>query len=134
MKRKTAFFLCTCLLCLMLTGCKDDNNISIEFEHNEVMQALADRSHAAKEYTAPLFADYMAAQEISDYTIEQTAYGFYTSNNPDSVYVVGYLYSVNNNTEKYGYKIVVDKTGNCSVLEEGGAVAEFLFGETETAE
>ena len=134
MKRRTVFFMCICLLCIVLSGCKDNNNNSIEFEHNEVMQALADRSYAAKTFADPLFAEHMTSQDISDYTIEQSSYGFYTSETPDSVYVVGYLYSVNGSMEKYGYKIVVDENENCSVLEEGVEVAEFLFSGEETTE
>ena len=126
--------MCICLLCIVLSGCKDNNNNSIEFEHNEVMQALSDRSYAAKTFAAPLFAEHMTSQDISDYTIEQSSYGFYTSEIPDSVYVVGYLYSVNGSMEKYGYKIVVDENENCSVLEEGVEVAEFLFSGEETTE
>lgn len=91
------------------------------------MQTLADRSYTAKEFADSLFTDYMATQKISNYTIEQMAYGFYTSETPDSIYVIGYLYSVNGSTEKYGYKVFVDENESCGVLEEGTSIAPFLF-------
>lgn len=59
----------------------------------------------------------------------KTAYGFYTSETPDSVYVVGFLYNASGASGMYGYKIAVDENEICSVLEEGAEIAGFIFDE-----
>ena len=96
-------------------------------EDNTVIQLLADKSHLAQEHAAPLFAAHMAEQGFDNYAIDRTSSGFYTSDTPDSVYVVGYIYSANGESGMYGYKIHVDENEICSVLEEGVDVARFLF-------
>lgn len=124
--KRTTRLLILILLILGMTGCSVSSS---NFETNEAVQILADRSALAKEYASPLFDEYMESQSIENYTIEQTAYGFYTSETPNSVYVVGFRYTSDDVTGMYGYKIVIDENDICSVLEESREVAAFLFGE-----
>lgn len=113
-----------CVLCLFAAGCSQQSQPSASDQ--QVMQEMADRSDAAKAFCEPLFAAHMAEQAAT-YTVEQTAYGFYTADTADSVYVVGFLYTADGQPGMYGYKVAVDGGRNCRVVAEGAAVAEFLF-------
>ncbi|MBQ8507073.1 MAG: hypothetical protein IJ466_06560 [Clostridia bacterium] len=124
--KKFLFLILAVLLVLSLAACKP---ISTGDAGSEAVQLLADNSAAARAYADPLFSRYMAGQGISDYTIEKTAYGFFTSDTPDSVYVVAYLYSVGGSADIYGYKISVDENQICVVLDEGADVGRLLLGE-----
>lgn len=124
MKRaRLAVFLC--VLCLTAAGCSQQGQPSET--GSQVMQEMADRSDAAKAFCEPLFAAHMAEQNMA-YTVEQTAYGFYTADTADSVYVVGFLYTADGQPGMYGYKVSVDADRNCRVVAQGTDVAEFLFG------
>lgn len=118
-----------CMICFVLTGCMSRLDDSTEVEAAAVVQVLADRSHAAKEFAIPLFTEYMQTQKIVDYTIEQISAGFETDEVNENIYMVGFLYRADGNTGKYGYKIRIDDNSICSVLDEGIEIAEFVFGD-----
>lgn len=106
------------LLILLLPGC------DARTDSSDGMQTLYNQSAAAEKYVQKLFRQRMEALE---YVVDQTAYGFITDETP--IYVVGYLYHTEEGAGKYGYKLEADQQESDSfvILEEGEAVAEFLF-------
>ncbi len=127
MKRSFAL-LAACLALLALlscVGCADRGSD----DDSAAMQLLADRSAAAKDFADPLFAAHMTALGMSDHTIEQSAYGFDTSDIDDQVYFVAYRYSAGDEDGMYGYRVMIDDHGICHLLEEGTDVAHFIWPE-----
>lgn len=124
MMKRAGLALFLCVLCLMAAGCSQPSQPSET--GSQVMQEMYDRSDAAKAFCEPLFAAQMAESGVT-YTVDRTAYGFYTADTADSVYVVGFLYTADGQQGMYGYKVSVDADRNCRVVAEGADVAAFLF-------
>lgn len=112
-------------LALILTGCNAPDKDVGGF------QILADRSEMAKAYAQTLFEQHMSANNQEDYSIEETVWGFSTTDVEESVYMVAFRYNVNETAGIYGYKIFIDENENCSLKSEGIEIAEFLFGTNE---
>lgn len=126
-KSRIIVFLAAILFCVALSAVMQHAQDAAVQDDNSAIQMLADNSYAAKEFSQSLFDEYMIAQGITDYRIEQVAYGFDTSEVAGSVYMVGYLYEANGKLVKYGYKIAVDERGNCSLIEEGVDIGAFVL-------
>lgn len=122
--KKLFVLLAVCSVLLTLGGCAERGDTG-----GEVMQALADRSAAAKAFADPLFAEHMVAGGMRDHTVEQSACGFYTADLDDSVYVVGYRYHADGDRGMYGYRGMIDDHGICRLLEEGVDVARLIWPE-----
>ncbi len=89
------------------------------------IQIVDDVFERAKEYTAPLFREYLINQKIVDYEITQTNYGVITEE--PAIFVVGYQYIVDGTELLYGYKLKLNDNRSFVVLTEGKAVGEFLM-------
>lgn len=118
-----------CLTLLALLGCVGCTDRSSSDDDSVAMQLLADRSAAAKDFADPLFAAHMTSLGMSDHTVEQSAYGFDTSDIDDQVYFVAYRYSAGDADGVYGYRVMIDDHGICRLLEEGADVAHFIWPE-----
>ena len=122
MKKTFPLFFSLVILITLLTCCKASDESSL------AIQALYDRSIIAKEYTQEIFFEKMKDFGNS-YSIEQVSYGFIPDITP--IYLVGYQYKVNNTVKTYAYKLIMsdDEIPECTILEEGEKVADFLFSE-----
>ncbi len=114
--------LMTLVMVLALVGC---NHWDVATEDGADMQIAADMTEKAKEYTAPLFREYLKKQSVVDYEITQTNYGFITGN--PVVFVVGYQYIVDDSEFLYGYKLKLNENQTFTLLEEGESVGEFIL-------
>ena len=109
----------------ILTGCNNTNsNSQNENAENSAFQELYDRSIAAKEFADKHLNEYLKPFN-SDYEVMETAYGFVTAEEP--YYVVCYKCSNGINDLFYGYKISVDDSGDCIILDEGSDTGSILF-------
>lgn len=108
---------------LILSGCDNaSGNSQNENAKNSAFQELYDRSITAKEFADKNIHEYLM---LSDYKVMETAYGFVTSAEP--YYVICYKCSNGINDLFYGYKIGVDNSGDCTILEEGSDTGSILF-------
>ena len=118
-RRKYVLFIILSLsiLTFMISGCSSlsEKDQTIKDE-NRAFQELYDRSYSAKECADEHINDYLLTLD-SNYSIIETAYGFVTAEEP--FYIVCYKCSNSVNNLLYGYKIAVDSSGICSILEEG---------------
>lgn len=126
MKRIFCIVICICMLVAML-GCNND----IKVDDEEVIQILSDKSNVAKEFALQNFNRYMTERGIDSYSVEQTFFGFYLSNTSEIIYIVCFVFVIDDEYEKYGYKIAVDETERCVVLDEGAYLADFWLGQVE---
>ncbi|MEM1486233.1 hypothetical protein V6615_15395 [Oscillospiraceae bacterium PP1C4] len=101
MKKILAIILSVILL-FTLSAC---NNTFSKAEESEIAQLLYDASEMSKEYITPIFEEKLVSQGIEDYTLIETAYGFITSETPQTI--VAFMYSYHDITEMYGYKLNV---------------------------
>lgn len=110
---------------LILSGCDNaSGNSQNENAKNSAFQELYDRSIIAKEFADKNINEYLMLSD-SDYKVMETAYGFVTSAEP--YYVICYKCSNGINDLFYGYKIGVDNSGDCTILEEGNDTGSILF-------
>ena len=105
------------ILTLMISGCGSPRaKEQTTKDESIIFQELYDRSYSAKEYADEHMDDYLQTLD-SNYSINETAYGFVSAEEP--FYIVCYKCSNRINSFLYGYKIAVDSNGICSILEEG---------------
>lgn len=57
----------------------------------------------AKEYAEQIFHEYLNTQNVTNYEITQTNYGFITGG--PVVFIIGYQYTVDDSEFLYGYKL-----------------------------
>ncbi len=112
--KKYLSLLVAILLVLTVTGCGKNAEI-------------IEKANLAKDFVDPLFVEKMSQ---SEYTVTHIATGYYTENG-ETVYLVGYTYTVptSETPRQYGYKVAVDDSGKCTVLEHNAATGHLLFTE-----
>lgn len=71
-------------------------------------------------------------QEITDYEIEETNYGFITDD--PVIFIAGYRYICDGSEEVYGYKLRMNDDQTFSVIEEGVQVGKFIMGSVEAGD
>lgn len=109
----------------ILTGCNNaSSNNQNENVENSAFQELYDSSIVAKEFADKNLNEYLKPFN-SDYKVMETAYGFVTAEEP--YYVICYKCSNGINDLFYGYKIRVDNSGDCTILDEGYDTGSILF-------
>lgn len=102
--KKTLMSFILMVLIFSLVAC---NSKTSTVEENGGLQIIYDASFLAKGYATELLEKKLSSQGVNDYEIEQTAYGFATSEIP---YVfVSFSYTYQDKKEVYGYKFYVNK-------------------------
>ena len=120
--KKLIVLLMALVMTTALIGC---NNSDAVTDDSANIQIAADMVEKAKEYTDPLFNEYLNNQSIMDYEITYTNYGFITGD--PVVFIVGYQYTVDDSEFLYGYKLGLNENQTFTVLEESEAVGEFIM-------
>ena len=101
--KKFLLALASVALVFSLAAC--NNKISTVAGSGE-MQIVYEASFLAKEYATELLKDKLSSQGVKNYEIEQTAYGFATSEIPYVFVSFSYIYE--DKKEVYGYKFSVN--------------------------
>ena len=120
--KKLIVLLATLVMVVVLVGC---NNSDVTIDDSIDMQITTDMVEKAKEYADPLFHEYLNNQNITDYEITQTNYGFITGD--PVIFIIGYQYTVDDFEFLYGYKLELNENQTFSVLGEGEFVGEFTI-------
>ena len=120
--KKLIVLLATLVMLVVLVGC---NNSDVAIDDSIDMQIAADMVEKAKEYANSLFHEYLNNQNVTDYEITQTNYGFITGD--PVVFIIGYQYTVDDSEFLYGYKLELNENQTFSVLGEGEFVGEFAM-------
>ncbi len=120
--KKLIVLLTPLVMVVVLVGC---NNSDVPIDDSIDMQIVADTVENAKEYSNQLFYEYLNNQDITDYEITQTNYGFITGD--PVVFIIGYQYTVDDSEFLYGYKLELNENQTFSVLGEGEFIGEFAI-------
>lgn len=120
--KKLIVLLATLVMVVVLVGC---NNSDVTIDDSIDMQITTDMVEKAKEYADPLFHEYLNNQNITDYEITQTNYGFITGD--PAIFIIGYQYTVDDSEFLYGYKLELNENQTFSVLGESEFVGEFTI-------
>lgn len=120
------------LIMLMgFTGCTNTTSTrqgSNAEQPDSAMQTAYDTSLDARTFTDTLLEEMLSKQGITDYTIDMTAGGFITSD--PVIYMVGYRYTHNGQTDVYGYKLSQSGDG-FEVIGEGSEIGELIIGTSD---
>lgn len=110
---------------IILSGCDQENSKSQkEVDETTAFQILYDNGSIVKEFADEQIDEYIKPFN-SDYVVVEAAYRFETAEKPH--YVI--RYKLNNGIHDlfYGYKITVDHSGNCTILDEGTDTSKTLL-------
>ena len=127
---KKAILTITLIMLIVLTGCSNTTNSvsqtnSSAESSDSAMQTAYDTSLDARTFTDSLLKEMLSKQGITDYAIDTTTGGFITSD--PVIYMVGYRYTHNGQTDVYGYKLSQSKDG-FEVIAEGTEIGEVIIG------
>jgi len=127
---KKAILTITLIMLIVLTGCSNTTNSvsqtnSSAESSDSAMQTAYDTSLDARTFTDSLLKEMLSKQGIADYVTDTTAGGFITSD--PVIYMVGYRYTHNGQTDVYGYKLSQSKDG-FEVIAEGTEIGEVIIG------
>ena len=116
---KKAILIIILIMLMGFTGCTNTTSTrqgSNAEQPDSAMQTAYDTSLDARTFTDTLLEEMLSKQGITDYTIDMTAGGFITSD--PVIYMVGYRYTHNGQTDVYGYKLSQSGDG-FEVIGEG---------------
>ena len=127
---KKAILTITLIMLIALTACSNTTNsisqISSSVESSDsAMQTAYNNSLDARTFTDGLLEKMLSKQGVADYVIDTTTGGFITSD--PIIYMVGYRYTYNGQTDVYGYKLRQSKEG-FAVIAEGTEIGEVIIG------
>jgi len=127
---KKSIWAITLIMLAVLAGCSNTTarvpqTGSDAEQSDSAMQTAYDTSLDARTFTDSLLEERLSKQVITDYTIDTTTGGFLTSD--PIVYMVGYRYTHNGQTDVYGYKLS-QSTDGFQVIAEGAEIGEVIIG------
>ena len=128
---KKAILIIILIMLMGFTGCTNTTSTrqgSNAEQPDSAMQTAYDTSLDARTFTDTLLEEMLSKQGITDYTIDMTAGGFITSD--PVIYMVGYRYTHNGQTDVYGYKLSQSGDG-FKVIGEGSEIGEFIIGTSD---
>lgn len=116
----------TLITLMILVGCSNTtDSITQTSSSDSAIQTAYDTSLDARTFTDSLLKEMLSKQGIADYVIDTTTGGFITSD--PVIYMVGYHYTHNGQTDVYGYKLSQSKDG-FEVIAEGTEIGEVIIG------
>lgn len=111
------------LICIFTcAGCSSKTTAE---QSNGGFQLAYDTSERAKEWGETLLSKRLAGQNIENYKIEHTAYGFITDEPP--VFIVAFQYSYGNENDIYGYRFQLNDKEEFTVNDEGAETAKVIL-------
>lgn len=128
---KKAILIIILIMLMGFTGCTNTTSTrqgSNAEQPDSAMQTAYDTSLDARTFTDTLLEEMLSKQGITDYTIDMTAGGFITSD--PVIYMVGYRYTHNGQTDVYGYKLSQSGDG-FEVIGEGSEIGELIIGTSD---
>lgn len=128
---KKAILIIILIMLMGFTGCTNTTSTrqgSNAEQPDSAMQTAYDTSLDARTFTDTLLEEILSKQGITDYTIDMTAGGFITSD--PVIYMVGYRYTHNGQTDVYGYKLSQSGDG-FEVIGEGPEIGELIIGTSD---
>lgn len=128
---KKAILIIILIMLMGFTGCTNTTSTrqgSNAEQPDSAMQTAYDTSLDARTFTDTLLEEILSKQGITDYTIDMTAGGFITSD--PVIYMVGYRYTHNGQTDVYGYKLSQSGDG-FEVIGEGSEIGELIIGTSD---
>ena len=128
---KIAILIIILIMLMGFTGCTNTTSTrqgSNAEQPDSAMQTAYDTSLDARTFTDTLLEEMLSKQGITDYTIDMTAGGFITSD--PVIYMVGYRYTHNGQTDVYGYKLSQSGDG-FEVIGEGYEIGELIIGTSD---
>lgn len=128
---KKAILIIILIMLMGFTGCTNTTSTrqgSNAEQPDSAMQTANDTSLDARTFTDTLLEEMLSKQGITDYTIDMTAGGFITSD--PVIYMVGYRYTHNGQTDVYGYKLSQSGDG-FEVIGEGSEIGELIIGTSD---
>ena len=128
---KKAILIIILIMLMGFTGCTNTTSTrqgSNAEQPDSAMQTAYDTSLDARTFTDTLLEEMLSKQGITDYTIDMTAGGFITSD--PVIYMVGYRYTHNGQTDVYGYKLSQSGDG-FKVIGEGSELGELIIGTSD---
>lgn len=128
---KKAILIIILIMLMGFTGCTNTTSTrqgSNAEQPDSAMQTAYDTSLDARTFTDTLLEEMLSKQGITDYTIDMTAGGFITSD--PVIYMVGYRYTHNGQTDVYGYKLSQSGDG-FKVIGEGSEIGELIIGTSD---
>lgn len=128
---KIAILIIILIMLMGFTGCTNTTSTrqgSNAEQPDSAMQTAYDTSLDARTFTDTLLEEMLSKQGITDYTIDMTAGGFITSD--PVIYMVGYRYTHNGQTDVYGYKLSQSGDG-FEVIGEGSEIGELIIGTSD---
>ena len=128
---KKAILIIILIMLMGFTGCTNTTSTrqgSNAEQPDSAMQTAYDASLDARTFTDTLLEEMLSKQGITDYTIDMTAGGFITSD--PVIYMVGYRYTHNGQTDVYGYKLSQSGDG-FEVIGEGSEIGELIIGTSD---
>ena len=130
---KKAILTITLIMLIALTACSNTTNsisqISSSVESSDpAMQTAYNNSLDSRTFTDSLLEEMLSKQGVTDYVIDTTTGGFITSD--PVIYMVGYRYTHNGQTDVYGYKLSQSKDG-FEVIAEGTEIGEVIIGTSD---
>ena len=128
---KIAILIIILIMLMGFTGCTNTTSTrqgSNAEQPDSAMQTAYDTSLDARTITDTLLEEMLSKQGITDYTIDMTAGGFITSD--PVIYMVGYRYTHNGQTDVYGYKLSQSGDG-FEVIGEGSEIGELIIGTSD---
>ena len=128
---KKAILIIILIMLMGFTGCTNTTSTrqgSNAEQPDSAVQTAYDTSLDARTFTDTLLEEMLSKQGITDYTIDMTAGGFITSD--PVIYMVGYRYTHNGQTDVYGYKLSQSGDG-FEVIGEGSEIGELIIGTSD---
>ena len=128
---KIAILIIILIMLMGFTGCTNTTSTrqgSNAEQPDSAMQTAYDTSLDARTFTDTLLEEMLSKQGMTDYTIDMTAGGFITSD--PVIYMVGYRYTHNGQTDVYGYKLSQSGDG-FEVIGEGSEIGELIIGTSD---
>ena len=128
---KKAILIIILIMLMGFTGCTNTTSTrqgSNAEQPDSAMQTAYDTSLDARTFTDTLLEEMLSKQGITDYTIDMTAGGFITSD--PVIYMVGYRYTHNGQTDVYWYKLSQSGDG-FEVIGEGSEIGELIIGTSD---